>query len=79
MNIRDQITSEIILSGNENPKKCKCRGGGWVLSNYDTWETCGIHFNDQNHPEDREEPIYCEIRKDWFLPEINYPEIKGGE
>jgi hypothetical protein len=31
---------------------CPCHGGGWVLSDLDTWHKCPIHFHGQRHPED---------------------------
>ena len=34
----------------EDPKNCACHGGGWILSNYDTWEKCPLH--EGRHPED---------------------------
>lgn len=35
-------------------EECPCRGGGWVLTNYDTYERCPTHFTGQPHPE-----YYC--------------------
>lgn len=35
-------------------EECPCRGGGWVLTNYDTYERCPAHFTGQPHPE-----YYC--------------------
>jgi hypothetical protein len=32
-------------------KHCACRGGGWMLSDYDTWHKCPIHYDGQRHPE----------------------------
>ena len=38
-----------------NPKDCICRGGGWWLSPYDTWQQCGIvSHRTQPHPESDE-------------------------
>jgi hypothetical protein len=36
----------------DDPDKCRCRGGGWILSDWDTWHQCPEHFNGQRHPED---------------------------
>lgn len=39
-------------SADLNPKRCACRDGGWILSPYNTWEKCPVHFRNQRHPED---------------------------
>ncbi|MBD3262027.1 MAG: hypothetical protein GF334_10255 [Candidatus Altiarchaeales archaeon] len=36
-----------------DPEKCKCRGGGYALSEVDTWHPCPEHYvPGQPHPED---------------------------
>lgn len=35
-----------------NPDCCPCRGGGWLLSNGDTWHRCPQHGTGVPHPED---------------------------
>lgn len=36
-----------------DPTLCDCHGGGWVLSDLDTWHKCYYHYNkDLCHPED---------------------------
>lgn len=36
----------------DQPELCGCRGGGWWLSNYDTWHQCQAHYKGQKHPEE---------------------------
>lgn len=43
---------------NEDPNKCPCRGGGWVLSEVDTWHQCPSHYSGQRHPEDDHDDEY---------------------
>ncbi len=38
----------------EDPNRCRCGGGGWALSEVDTWHECPIHYKGQIHPE-----VYC--------------------
>jgi hypothetical protein len=33
------------------PDECRCRGGGWMLHDYDVWVSCRFHYNGQPHPE----------------------------
>ena len=35
-----------------DPDHCRCHGGGWALSEVDTWHKCPIHYDGQRHPED---------------------------
>lgn len=42
-------------SSTEDPETCGCHGGGWILSQLDTFHKCPIHFADQRHPEDDSE------------------------
>lgn len=36
-----------------SPDKCRCHGGGWILSDVDTWHKCPDHYKaGQPHPED---------------------------
>jgi hypothetical protein len=32
--------------------ECRCHGGGWILSDVDTWHKCPDHFAGQSYPED---------------------------
>lgn len=33
--------------------ECECGGGGWALSDVDTWHKCPCHFWGQPHPEEQ--------------------------
>ena len=46
------IREEIQWSTHEDPLKCRCRGGGWSLSDYDVWLKCPAHNIGQKNPED---------------------------
>lgn len=37
---------------NPNASRCPCHGGGWALSEVDTWHQCPCHYRGQPHPED---------------------------
>ncbi len=47
---------------NENADHCRCHGGGWALSEVDTWHRCPIHGHGVPHPEDRDNELAFE---DW--------------
>lgn len=34
------------------PEDCRCHGGGWILSEVDTWHHCPDHYTGQAHPDD---------------------------
>jgi hypothetical protein len=36
----------------QDANECRCHGGGWALSEVDTWHKCPVHFHGQTHPED---------------------------
>jgi hypothetical protein len=36
----------------EDEDKCPCHGGGWALSDVDTWHKCPIHYRGQPCRED---------------------------
>lgn len=37
----------------DEPNRCPCSGSGWILSPFDTWEQCPIHFDcNKPHPEE---------------------------
>lgn len=40
------------LWAEHNPRKCPCKGAGWLLSDFDTWHHCGLHGVQVPHPED---------------------------
>ena len=50
--IRDEIAAEIQWATHADPLKCRCRGGGWSLSDYDVWLKCPAHNIGQSNPED---------------------------
>ena len=33
------------------PSRCGCRGGGWIVTDYDTRHECPLHYRDQPNPE----------------------------
>jgi hypothetical protein len=35
-----------------NPRRCPCRGSGWLISDYDTFHRCCTHGAGVPHPED---------------------------
>jgi hypothetical protein len=40
-------------SSTEDPETCACHGGGWILSQLDSWHACPVHHvKGQRHPED---------------------------
>jgi hypothetical protein len=46
----------------QNPAECGCGGGGWFLSDVDTWHRCSIHHRGQPHPESGVEVEECECQ-----------------
>jgi hypothetical protein len=46
-----------------DPAHCGCRGGGWALSEVDTWHRCPQHGAGVPHPEERHEGVMPEWRK----------------
>jgi len=37
----------------EDAATCRCNGGGWALSEVDTWHKCPAHYTPgQSHPDD---------------------------
>ncbi len=39
-----------------SPEQCRCNGGGWILSDVDTWHKCPDHYQaGQPHPDDHEQ------------------------
>jgi len=41
--------------GEHDINYCRCNGNGWILSDFDTWESCRFHNSGQPHPEDYNE------------------------
>ena len=50
---RTQTNNDIVEAHSDKPAhECRaCRGRGWWLSDYDTWETCPLHYTGQPDPE----------------------------
>jgi len=48
----DDIRMTAALECAPKPEDCICRGSGWWLSDYDTWEKCGFTAHAGPHPED---------------------------
>ena len=34
----------------EDREECPCSGHGWIMSDFDTWHECPVHFQGQRHP-----------------------------
>jgi hypothetical protein len=51
----DAFTDRLRRGENLRPEECRCNGGGWILSDVDTWHKCPDHFRGQLHPEDEPE------------------------
>ena len=51
----------------EDPRDCPCRGCGWILSDWDVWVTCPLHYKGGPDPETRMELIdsLAEWEKEW--------------
>lgn len=48
----ERVNEYIRNHAREDPEECLCRGSGWSLSPFDTWEHCPIHYTGQPGPED---------------------------
>ncbi len=50
-----RVKEEIDCGMASREENCRCGGegewGGWILSDYDTWHHCPLHYNGQEHPE----------------------------
>lgn len=47
----------------EDPKDCGCRGCGWILSDWDVWVRCPLHYKGGPDPETAMEE--ASRRRDW--------------
>lgn len=47
----DAVREYVWNVAEEEPERCPCRGHGWTLSPYDTWEKCPRHYRGQPDPE----------------------------
>jgi hypothetical protein len=52
--ITDACQEWVYQTASADPKKCSCRGNGWILTDFDTWHSCPAHFTGQRHPEDED-------------------------
>lgn len=43
--------AQVAFAALEDGKECQCRECGWILTPYDSWEPCPVHFANQRHPE----------------------------
>ena len=50
----DTVT-ELYSHCDPDPDRCACGGGGWLLSDYDTWHPCSFAGHAGPHPEDWEQ------------------------
>lgn len=50
-NMYRNAIAEMKYLANPDPSLCRCGGSGWMLSAFDTWETCPVHTNRGPHPE----------------------------
>jgi hypothetical protein len=48
----EAFTARLASPEGLSPEDCRCHGGGWILSDVDTWHQCPDHFAGQLHPED---------------------------
>ena len=46
----DEI-DEMRFNATKDPATCRCHGGGWMLSDFDSWHMCPAHYEGQEHPE----------------------------
>jgi hypothetical protein len=56
MSLQDDYREEIDMirrgyMSNTDPEQCGCGGGGWILTDFDTWEECPCHRG-MMHPDD---------------------------
>ena len=73
-----------IHSSDPYPANCICKGSGWWLSNYDTWQQCSYTAHrkgNERHPED---VAYEESMNEWAAEweaekAMEAEQNKGGE
>ena len=58
-NYHDTVT-ELYSHCDPDPEKCACGGGGWLLSDYDTWHPCSFAGHEGPHPEEDPRCDGCE-------------------
>lgn len=73
MGLRHQFNTfrnNLHLVSQPECEKCPCQGGGWILSEFDTWHQCPDHYKGHRHPESPE----------WAIAEVvEVFKIEGGE
>lgn len=47
----DTFIQSAAFGDGRDAADCRCHGGGWLLSEVDTWHKCPDHFTGQIHPE----------------------------
>jgi hypothetical protein len=47
----DAFIQSAAFGDGRDAADCRCHGGGWLLSEVDTWHKCPDHFTGQIHPE----------------------------
>ena len=49
----EAFTARLCSPEELTPDQCHCHGGGWILSDVDTWHKCPDHYvQGQKHPDD---------------------------
>lgn len=54
----DTFTDRLRRPEGLTEDQCRCNGGGWILSDVDTWHHCPDHFKGQAHPDEGEYSCY---------------------
>ena len=61
----EAFTARLLHGEGLTPDRCRCHGGGWILSDLDTWHRCPDHYvPGQPHPEDdvpTDEEVYANL------------------
>lgn len=42
--------AQVAFAALHDGKECQCRNG-WILSPFDSWHECPVHYANQSHPE----------------------------
>lgn len=61
--IAEDVHNWVYGSAHPDAELCPCHGGGWMLSDYDTWESCPCHKSGP-HPESQMEEALEEFYAD---------------
>lgn len=49
---RECAAIETGWASHPNKKHCNCHGSGWILSDWDTWHKCPLHYKNQLNPDE---------------------------